>query len=355
MLQSGDQSILAESAFEIVANAMNRQPTVSDIARLARVSPSTVSRVLTGSSPVHPEKRAAVLAVIDELNFRPNLTARALVRGKSMAIGILTQSMSSQFYGELSQGIEAGLAGSGYHPIFASGQWQPDEERAALNILVDRQVDGLILLGGDHPDADLQALSAQIPLIAVGRSIAGLEERCLQVENRQGAARAVGHLIELGHRRIAFISGIPAHTDSRERRHGYEQALHEAGIAVDERLLVEGNFTEQSGALALEALLARGAHFSAIFAANDQMAYGARLGLFHHNLRVPDDVSLVGFDDLLTSAYATPPLTTVRQNMLEQGRRAAQAMLSLLTATPLDLAPVATELVVRGSTARLRG
>jgi LacI family transcriptional regulator len=335
--------------------SIHRQPTVSDIAQIANVSPSTVSRVLTGSSPVHPEKRAAVLAAIEQLNFRPNLTARALVRGKSMAIGILTQSMSSQFYGELSQGIEEGLAGSGYHPIFASGQWQPDEEQAALNILADRQVDGLIILGGDQPDAELRTINSQIPLIAVGRSISGLEQQCLRVENRLGAARAVRHLLDLGHRRIAYISGIPAHIDSRERRLGYEQALSEAGLALDERLIVEGNFTEQSRTLALEALLARGIHFSAIFAGNDQMAYGARLGLYRHSLRVPDDISLVGFDDLLGSAYSTPPLTTVRQHMLSQGRHAAQAMLSLLDGAPLELAPIATDLVVRESTARVRG
>lgn len=334
---------------------MSRQPTVSDIARLANVSPSTVSRVLTGSSPVHPDKRAAVLAVIEQLNFRPNLTARALVRGKSMVIGILTQSLASQFYGELAQGIEEGLAGTSYHPIFASGQWLPDEERTALTLLVDRQVDGMIILGGYHPDRDLRAINRQIPLIAVGRSIDSLESQCIQVDNRIGAAQAMRHLLDLGHRRIAYISGIPAHVDSRERRHGYEQALQEAGIPLDERLVVEGNFTEQSGTLALEALLARGIHFSAIFAGNDQMAYGIQLGLYRHRLRVPDDIALVGFDDLLGSAYTTPPLTTVRQHMLEQGRRAARGLLNLLAGRPPDLTPVTTELVIRESTARVRG
>lgn len=334
---------------------MSKHPTVSDIAQLARVSPSTVSRVLTGSSPVHPDKRAAVLAAIEQLNFRPNLNARALVRGKSMAIGILTQSMASQFYGELSQGIEEGLAGSGYHPVFASGQWRHDEERAALNLLVDRQVDGLIILGGDHPDADLRAINAQIPLIAVGRSVDGLGQQCLRVENADGAAAAARHLIALGHRRIAHITGIAAHIDSQERLRGYRQAHHEAGLPLDERLVVEGDFTEQSGALALEALLARGAPFSAIFAANDQMAYGARLALYRRGLRVPEDLSLVGFDDILGSAYTTPPLTTVRQRMLEQGRQAARAILNLIAGEPPGLDPVSTELVIRESTARLRG
>lgn len=333
---------------------MNRQLTVKDIARLAHVSPSTVSRVLTGNSPVHPEKRAAVLAVIEQLNFQPNLNARALARGKSMAIGVLTQSLASQFYGALCQGIEEGLAGSPYHPIFASGQWRLDAERAALTTLIARQVDGLIILGGDYPDAELCAINDQIPLIAVGRSVEGLAGQCLKVEHRTGALQAVRHLIELGHRHIAYVTGVPSQSDSRERRLGYEQALQEAGIAFDERLLVEGNFTEQSGTLAIEVLLTRGAHFSAIFAGNDQMAYGIRLGLYRRGLRVPEDVALVGFDDLIGSAYTTPPLTTVRQNMLEQGRRAACGILSLLAGEPLELVPVATDLVIRESTTRLR-
>ncbi|NWF79698.1 MAG: substrate-binding domain-containing protein [Chloroflexi bacterium] len=334
---------------------MAKQPTVSDIARLAQVSPSTVSRVLTGSSPVHPAKSAAVLAAIERLNFRPNLTARALARGKSMVIGILTQSMASQFYGELAQGVEEGLSGSSYQCVFASGHWERAAEQAALDLLLARQVDGLIVLGGDHPDADLLAINEQIPLIAVGRLIAGLEDHCLRVENAAGAFQAVQHLIELGHRRIAHVSGIAAHIDARERRRGYEQALTTAGLPVDERLVVEGNFTEQSGLLALEALLARGVHFSAIFAANDQMAYGIRLGLYRRGLRVPEDVSLVGFDDLLGSAYTTPPLTTVRQSMLEQGRYAARGLLNLLADMPPNLPRVATDLVIRESTARVRG
>jgi LacI family transcriptional regulator len=344
-----------EIDFAAFHDPMNRPATVSDIAEAANVSPSTVSRVLTGNTPVHPEKRAAVLAAIERLNFRPNLNARTLVRGKSMAIGIITQSMASQFYGELSQGIEEGLAGSGYHPIFASGQWQPDAEQAALEMLTDRQVDGLIILGGDHPDTDLRAINAQTPLIAVGRSIAGIEDQCIHVENRAGAYRATRHLIDLGHRHIAYITGIPTHADARDRRRGYEDALAEARLPIDERLIAESDFTEQSGLLALESLLSRGGTFSAIFAANDQLAYGARLGLYRHGLRVPEDISLVGFDDLLTSAYTTPPLTTVRQNMLGQGQTAAQAMIRLLAGQEPALTPITTELVIRESTARLRG
>jgi LacI family transcriptional regulator len=216
-------------------------------------------------------------------------------------------------------------------------------------------VDALIVLGGSQSDIDLSAISAQIPVIAVGRTLLGAEPQRLRVQNYEGARSATRHLLDLGHRRIAHITGIPAHNDARERRRGYEDTLAEARLPLDERLVAEGDFTEQSGLLALESLLARGASFSAVFAANDQMAYGARLGLYRRGLRVPEDVSLVGFDDLLTSAYMAPPLTTVRQNMLAQGRSAARAALRLLAGAEPDLAPAATELVVRESTARLRG
>lgn len=334
---------------------MNKPPTVSDIARTARVSTSTVSRVLTGSSPVHPAKRAAVLAAIDELKFRPNLAARTLVRGRSMAVGVLTQAFSSQFYGAISQGIEEGLRGSEYHPIFASGRWQALEERNAIDLLLDRQVDGLIILGGERPEGELRALAARMPMVVVGREIAGIEHHCLRIQNYEGAYQAVRHLINLNHRQIAHVSGIALHADAQERRRGYEHALRDAGLPFDDHLVVEGNFVEQGGLLALETLIARGRPFTAIFAANDQLAYGVRLGLYRRGLRVPDDVSLVGFDDLLASTFCTPPLTTVHHAMLEQGHQAAQAILDMIEGEPPDLRPVAVKVVVRESTALLRG
>lgn len=329
---------------------MPKTPTIHDIARAANVSPSTVSRVLTGSTPVAPDKRAAVLAAVETLKFRPNIVARGLARGRSMAIGVLTQSMVSLFYGELAQGIEQGLAGSSYYPVFATGQWRVAQQIESLNLLIERQVDALIVLNGDLPDETLQRAAAQMPLVAVGRMIPGLEGQCICVENYEGAYRATRYLIELGHERIAHIAGLPTHLDAQERRQGYQQALLDAGLAVDEQLLVEGEFNEQSGVLAVEVLLARAAGFTAVFVANDQMAYGAYLALFRRGLRVPADISLVGFDDLLSSAYVTPPLTTVRQHMVAIGKAAAEGALGLLAGEPLALPKFATELVIREST-----
>lgn len=333
---------------------MSKTPTIHDIARAANVSPSTVSRVLTGNTPVTANKRAAVLAAIEALNFRPNAVARGLARGRSMAIGVLTQSLVSLYYGELAQGIEQGLDNSGYYPVFATGQWRLAQEIEALNLLVERQVDALIVLDGDLPDERLCEVARQMPLVAVGRSVAGLEAQCIRVENYEGGYRATRYLIELGHRRIAHIAGPSSHLDSQERREGYQQALRDAGLPIDEGLIVEGEFSEQSGLMTVEALFARAARFTAVFASNDQMAYGARLAFYRRGLRVPADISLIGFDDLTSSVYVTPPLTTVRQHMVEMGKAAAGGVLQLLAGEMPVLPKVATELVIRESTALLR-
>jgi LacI family transcriptional regulator len=193
-----------------------------------------------------------------------------------------------------------------------------------------------------------------LPLLVVGRTIAGLERQCLRVDDALAAQEATSYLIELGHRRIAHIAGPVTHQDAVDRRAGYRRALEQAGLPLDKQLIVAGDYTEQSGLLALQSLFSRGALFTAIFVANDQMAYGARLGLYRRGIRVPEDVSIVGFDDLLSSAYTTPPLTTVRQPTFDMGRAAAQAVLQLLAEHSVDLPTFTTSLVIRESAALRR-
>jgi LacI family transcriptional regulator len=333
---------------------MSNAITIHDIAREAKVSPSTVSRVLNGNVPVAPEKRAAVLAVIKQLNYRPNTIAQGLVRRRTAAVGVMTQSIASPFYGAILVGIEHGLSGSGYHAIFTSGNWRTEDELSALDRLSQRRVDALILLTGVLPDDRLLRFAADLPLVIIGRSIAGIEDRCLRVNDFQAAYEATRYLIMLGHRRIAHIAGPSLHQDATDRRAGYQAALTESGLAIEPQLIVEGNYTEQSGLLAMQALLSRAEMFSAIFAGNDQMAYGARLALYRNGIRVPEDVSLVGFDDQYGSAYTTPPLTTVRQPTYDMGHAAAQAILRLLDGQPPALPSFTTELIIRESAARLR-
>lgn len=329
---------------------MRTSVTIQDIALKSGVSPSTVSRVLSGTTPVAPSKKVAVRAAVEALHYRPNIAAQGLARGRSRGIGVLTDRMSNRFQSQILGGIEEGLRGTGYYPVFASGEG-PDGGAWAIDLFLSYPADALAIVGGTTPDAQLRSIAEQMPLVAIGRSIEGLGDRCLQVANEEGAYGATRHLIELGHRRIAHITGLRLHPDSIDRRRGYERALTDEGIPIDPRLILEGNFEEAKALLAVEELLRRRVRFTAIFASNDQMACGAGLALFRRKLRVPHDVSLVGFDDEPSTPYTWPPLSTVRQPMVEMGCTAIRALVGSLEGQPFILPRFRTELVIRESTA----
>lgn len=335
---------------------MIQQPgkiTIQDIADQANVSISTVSRVLSGNAKVSADKRRTVLRVVEELNYRPNVFARGLASGQSLTIGILTQNIGSPFYDAIMRGIIAGLEGSNYSPIFGDGQWRLAVEQRVLQTLLDRSVDGIIVVGGNLPGATLAQIEEEVPVIVVARDLPELAGRCIFIDNFQAAYSATRYLIDCGHQRIAHLAGVGEHQDATRRRQGYTQALADVGIAINPALIFEGNFRQQSGLLAVEALLTRGQTFSAIFAANDQMAFGARLALFRKGIRVPDDVSLIGFDDQDGSAYMTPPLTTIRQPAEEMGQAAGRAVLQALRGQPFDAPRFPAQLIIRESVARL--
>ena len=217
---------------------------------------------------------------------------------------------------------------------------------------MQRQVDGLIVLSGSTSDQYLQKISQQIPLIMIGRKIPGLLDRCVVFNDFEDARTATQYLIQAGHSRIAHISGLQNHVDASERLAGYLDALKQAGIPQNPDLIVEGDFTEPSGMMAVEMLLSRGLSFSAIFAANDQMAFGARLALYRRGLRVPEDVSLVGFDDQAPSAFMIPPLTTIRRPPLDIGEQAGKAMIQLIKGKAIQLSGCESSLMIRESVNR---
>jgi LacI family transcriptional regulator len=328
--------------------------TLHQVAQAAGVSASTVSRILNGTAKVHADKMQAVQAAIVALGFRPNPVARGLAGGRTLSIGVVTQTISSPFYGEALHGIEDELERAGYIPIFVSGHWHEAGERKALEALLSRRVDGIIVLAGRLPDAELHAHAQQVPMVVVGRELSGPRLFSLNFDNLTGALLATQHLIECGHRRIAFIAGDPAHQDALDRHAGYRRALEEAGIAYDPALVMPADFTESSGLLAVNRLLDSRLSFTAIFAANDQTAIGAALGLYRRNVRVPDDVSLVGFDDLAPAKFSVPPLTTVRQSVYEMGSQSAVAMLQMLRGEAPQVALPSPQLVPRESTRRLQ-
>ncbi len=331
--------------------------TILDIAEKAKVSPSTVSRVLRNSAGVAARKRMAVLQAVAELDYRPNIFAQSLASGQSMTIGVMTQNFGSPFYDGILQGILLGLEKTDYWPLFADGRWQKPVEERALEQLLARRVDGLILIGGQIEEDKLQQVAQNTPLIVVARNTPTLPENCIYVDNFLGGYNATRYLINMGHRDIVHLTALnvnPVAVDDIEQRYrGYQQAMMDAGWQVDPRLIVEGNLQQQSGVLAVEMLLARGRPFSAIFAANDQMAFGARLALYRHGIRVPEDVSLMGFDDETFAPYMVPPLTTMRQPDVEIGQAAVAAILDMLQDKKPNLPIVfKPELIARESVAR---
>jgi LacI family transcriptional regulator len=320
------------------------------VARTAGVSPSTVSRILNGTAVVSDEKNRAVTDAIAQLGFVPNPVARGLAGGRTLSIGVVTQSIDSPFYGVALRGIERALAAAGYSPLFVSGHWDAAEEARCIEVLRSRRVDGIIVLTGRLSDAALKTCAKSLPVVVTGRTLKATGLVSLNFDNAAGGRMATEHLLALGHRRIAFIAGDSLHPDAVDRLHGYRQALESAGVAFDPALVVPGLYHEQSGLDAANVLLDAGQRFSAIFAANDQMALGAALALYRRGLRVPEHVSLIGFDNLLASAYAQPPLSTVNHPAEEIGSLAAQAMLQLLRgAVPHPVVP-APVVVAREST-----
>ncbi len=319
------------------------------VAQAAGVSPSTVSRLLNGTARVSPEKRATIEVAIEALGFVVNPVASGLAGGRSRCIGVITQALSSPFYGNALLGIEDVLIGANYAPLFVSGHWRPRDEQRCINSLLSRRVDGLIILTPSLPDAELLALARRLPLVVTGRQLTGPGLCSLDFDNHAGAYLATEHLIRLGHRRIAFIKGTASHPDATDRLRGYKAALKAHGIAFDPALTVPGKFIEEGGEQATEHLLASGTAFTAMLAANDQMAYGAALALYRRGLRIPDDVALVGFDDLLGSSYTLPPLTSVRHPIQEIGRQAARAVTALIQGQVCEMQAPAPSLIVRDS------
>ena len=335
------------------ARAHDTKVTLGMVAAASGVSPSTVSRILNGTAVVSQAKREAIDRAIAELGFVPNPIARGLAGGRTLSVGVITQAIDSPFYGGALRGIEEELSLAGYSPLFVSGRWDADEEARGVAVLCSRRVDGMIVLTGRLSDEALRTLARAIPVVVTGRHLRERQLYSLDFDHFEGARLATEHLIALGHRQIAFIAGDPAHADSVERQRGYRAALLAAGARYNPALVQQGDYREDSGVAATERLLDNREPFSAIFCANDQMAFGAALALYRRGLRVPDDVSLVGVDDLPAAAHSIPPLTTIHQGAYELGSLAAIALLQLLAGNTPSEAPSPPRLIARASTRAL--
>ena len=327
-----------------------RPPVMSDVAELAGVSHQTVSRVINGSPHVRPETRDRVQAAMRELDYRPNRVARALVTGRSNTLGVV--SFDTTLYGPASTllGIERAAHEAGYFIIVASLKAL---NRSSVNDAVDRLrrhgVDGVLVISAVQDAADaLRNPPDDIPLVAVE---AGPDEAVpvVEVDQFEGAALATRHLLELGHKTVWHIAGPPEFLESRQRLAGWHATLERAGAEIHEPLT--GDWSARAG-YELGRQLGANRAMTALFVANDQMALGVLRAMQEAGRAVPDDLSVVGFDDIPESAYLIPPLTTVRQDFDELGARALQLLLRMIEGGLGKDGParVPPRLVLRGST-----
>lgn len=270
-------------------------------------------------------------------------------------IGLLIEDFDSEYLRELARGIEETAGELSRATQSVRGIWCARQEAEQIRALAAAGAGAVILTSGMLDDAMLERLAREIPIVLVAREQSGPRLHSLRVDNRTGAYLAVKHLISLGHHRIAHIAGPSDQFDARERFKGYRDALEEAGLSVDNDLVVQGGFLEGGGLAAVLTLLKNATPFTAVFAGNDQSALGARIALLRYGIRVPDDISLVGFDDLDLARTVEPELTTVRQPVHQLGCAAARAACALAGGEVLAAsAALPVELIVRGSTRRLR-
>jgi LacI family transcriptional regulator len=308
--------------------------TIIAVSKHAGVSTATVSRVLNDSSAVKPETRERVLNSIKALGFRPNGAARALGAGKSFGVGVMVGDLGSPFFGQVVKSIEAEVRSAGLHVLVTNGGFSPEAEATAHDFLRQRRSEALILHIDGTADHDLIEWSkGGAPLVVLGRNVPELPGQCVYLDNQRGGFMATQYLIDRGHKRIAHVSGplkSPYNYDSRARLEGYRQALQHNAIKVSKSLFIESDFTEAGGYAAAQELLGRGSPFTAVFVSNDQMAAGVMQALRDAKLSIPEDVSIVGYDDLVFTRYLSPQLTTVRQPLEEMGRAAALLALKAL-------------------------
>ena len=328
--------------------------TIKDVARHAQVSVTTVSHVLNGTRHVAPAGRQRVEQAIRELAYVPSAIARSLKRNNTRTLGMLIPNSSNPYFAEVVHAVEDRCFGAGYNLILCNTKDEAHRQGSYLQVLAERRIDGLIVVSTGH-DASLaqQLQGLAIPTLLVDREIEVPEQPCDLVEtaHRQGGWLATQHLLGLGHRRIACIGGPEGLLPSEQRIAGWRDALAAAGQDAS-GLLWHGHFTSQGGFDAMRGLLGLTQPPSAVFVANDLMAMGALCAAHERHLRVPEALSIVGFDDIELAAFTSPPLTTVAQPKQRIGALAVDMLLERIDGKRQDRRQVLLqpELALRGST-----
>ena len=327
---------------------------IKDVALHAGVSVTTVSHVVNGTRFVSETARQRVEEAVRELGYVPSAVARSLKHNTTRTFGMVIPNNSNPYFAEIIRGVEDRCFAAGYNVILCNSNDDPERQAAYLRVLAERRIDGLIFVVTGS-DAVVRATLGGIntPLVLLDREVSGVSGDLVEVNHVLGSQMATRHLLELGHPRVACISGPPGLSPSSQRRAGWKDALEKAGVERTESDLARGDFTARGGYLAMQALLKRRPRPTAVFACNDLMAFGALTAAREAGIAVPQQLSIVGFDDIDLAAFSAPPLTTVAQPKKQIGTVAADLLLDRVSNARTDNRQMILdpELRVRASTA----
>jgi len=328
--------------------------SIKDIARSAGVSHSTVSRALRNSPLVNAETSALIHKIAAESGYTVSAVGRSLATRRTNTIGVVVTTIADPFAGEVVSGIEEFALAHDYSVLLAASHSEPERELRAVHSLQERRVDGILVMASRIGAVYLQMLSEmRVPIVLINSHHAGEFVHSVRIDNVAGARLAASHLTGLGHRRIAYIGDRFGFQSDMERLAGYRLTIEEADLGFQPELVVHGDGTPDGGLHAMRLLLNLPERPTAVFCYNDREAIGAMRAVREQGLRVPRDVSIVGFDDLFLSLYTDPPLTTIRQPKREMGMQAGAILLQLLAGDKPESRMTTGVLVIRESTTRL--
>lgn len=306
--------------------------TIKDVARVAGVSVASVSRVLNNGPKVSKATIEKVTRVIEQLNYSPNANARALVTQKSSTLGVVIPDLVDPFFASLAQGVEQVARQKNMQLLLSTGLISAETEMQAINLLIERRCEVMVVHSKKLSDQDLIELSNKIPgLVLIDRYIKEISHRCVWLDNLEGGKIAARHLIALYHKDFACISSKYQIDDPLLRLKGFQDELKSTGVMIDVDLIEFGEPTLQGGEIATQKLLASGKRFSALFVYNDAMAIGAISTLEDNGFKVPSDISVLGFDDVLLSRYSRPKLSTLNYPVEEMAMQAANIGIELVS------------------------
>ncbi|MGM0877305.1 MAG: LacI family DNA-binding transcriptional regulator [Bacillota bacterium] len=324
---------------------------MSDVAKLANVSPATVSRVLSNPEMVSKETREKVLAVIDQVNYKPHIVARQFRTKETKIILVVVPDITSAFFSKVLRGIEHVAVSNGYQVILGDTENDIEREREYINLLLQKQADGMVLLTARLDKTKLEEISNHFPMVLACEYMDGLNIPTVSIDNISSARKATEHLILQGHTKIAHITGPINVILSRDRLRGYQQAMMSHDIDIDPAYIQEGDFTFESGYNQMLKLLALETPPTAVFAFNDEMAIGAIKAAKDSSLNVPKDLAVVGFDNIKMSTVIEPNLTTIDQPKYAIGKKAMELLLKLINGESINKKKfvMTDELIIRES------